>query len=187
MSDTADKLVAAIIRDVAELPGDDYDASEAMTVNAYDLRIILERNLEATRISSLQEQLARADLSRSAYARALEKMRNALTSVHDGMEDEGDRIYFGSTNHADDLRAAWHLADALHWDEILKDTQPKTPLATVNLSLQAEIERLRADREDLESMERRLTNGDFYEDYDEDLRLLGVFRRHTAALGERHG
>lgn len=182
MSYTADKLVAAIIRDVAELPGDDYDASEAMTVNAYDLRIILERNLEATN-SSLQEQLARADLSRSAYARALEKMRNALISVHDGMEDEGDRIYFGSTNHADDLRAAWHLADALHWDEIRKDTQPKTPLATVNLSLQAEIERLR------EALEQ-IAGAVLYRTRTDNVRICMADRTRDiarAALGERHG
>lgn len=77
------------------------------------------------------------------YARALEKMRNMLIAVHDGIEDEGDRVYLGSTNHAELIHEAWHLADALKWDEIMRDTQPDTPLAAINLELQAEITRLR--------------------------------------------
>ncbi len=90
------------------------------------------------------DELARADHARTVYARALEKMRLALVNVHDGLEDEGDRIYLGSTNHADDLRAAWQTADALSWDEILEDTQPKTPLAEINLQLQVDLAEARA-------------------------------------------
>jgi hypothetical protein len=90
-------------------------------------------------LEELVERVARADLSRVAYARALEKMRLMLVAVHDELEDEGDRVYLGSTNHADQLRAVWQMADALHWDDILADTQPRTPLATVNLLLQEQI------------------------------------------------
>jgi hypothetical protein len=85
------------------------------------------------------EDAAKTDLRCVAYARALEKMRLALVAVHDGLEDEGDRVYLGSSNHADLLHEAWHLADALHWDEIMADTQPNTALGKANLSLQAEI------------------------------------------------
>lgn len=91
------------------------------------------------------DELAKADLARTVYARALEKMRQMLTAVHDELEDEGDRVYLGSTNHADLIHKAWHWADALHWDEILEHTQPKTPLAETNLKLQAEVESLTAD------------------------------------------
>jgi len=41
-------------------------------------------------------------------------------------------------------------------------------------------------RDDLWSLEQRLTDGEFFSDYDEDLRLLGVFRRFLATLGAPH-
>jgi hypothetical protein len=90
------------------------------------------------------ERVARADHSRAVYARALAKMRDMLTVVHDGLEDEGDRVYLGSTNHAELIHEAWHLADALKWDEIMADTQPDHPLAETNLRLQAELAEARA-------------------------------------------
>ena len=41
-------------------------------------------------------------------------------------------------------------------------------------------------RDDLWSLEQRLTDGEFFSDYDKDLRLLGVFRRFLATLGTPH-
>lgn len=99
---------------------------------------------EADRIADLENAYARADHFRTVYARALERMRLALVNAHDHIEDEGDRVYFGSTNHAEELREAWHLADTLRWGEILKDTQPKTDLASTNLYLQGKIAGLEA-------------------------------------------
>jgi len=90
------------------------------------------------------DEFEKLTLRCSAYARALEKMRRMLTAVHDELEDEGDRVYLGSTNHADLIHDAWHLADALNWDEILRDTQPNPPLAETNLRLQAEVRSLTA-------------------------------------------
>lgn len=95
-------------------------------------------------VEKLVERVARADHTRAVYARALVKMRDMLTAVHDELEDEGDRVYLGSTNHAELIHEAWHLADALKWDEILDDTQPETPLAETNLRLQAELAEARA-------------------------------------------
>lgn len=123
--------------------------------------------------AALKEQLARSELSRTLYARVLEKMRIALVNVHDGIEDEGDRIYFGSTNHADDLRAAWQLADGLRWDEIMEDTQPKTGLAEVNLHLQAEIAAL------------KLALADTVSTNTENCRQRDAFQHEIAALKER--
>ncbi len=40
----------------------------------------------------------------------LERLANAITDIVDGLEDEGDRVYLGSTNDADtlrDLRREW--------------------------------------------------------------------------------
>jgi hypothetical protein len=93
-------------------------------------------------MSDDNEKIERLTLRCASYARALEQMRHTLTAVHDELEDEGDRVYLGSSNHAELIHDAWHLADALHWDEIMRDTQPDTPLAATNLKLQAEIRRL---------------------------------------------
>jgi len=108
----------------------------------------------------IERRFAAADNARAHYARALEKMRLALVAVHDGMEDEGDRIYFGSTNHAEDLKAAWLLADALHWDEILAHTQPETDLAKTNDRLQVELseaaDRLETYKVEIEALREML-------------------------------
>lgn len=53
------------------------------------------------------------------YARLLVRLRDCLDSIVDGIEDEGDRCYFGSTNDADDLRKLWQELDALKWDRII--------------------------------------------------------------------
>ena len=34
------------------------------------------------------------------------KLGDTITLVHDELENEDDRVYLGSTNHADDLREA---------------------------------------------------------------------------------
>lgn len=57
----------------------------------------------------------------TARAKTMLKLRNALTEVHDHMEDEGDRVYFGSTNDADQLRKVWQSLDAWNWDTIIAD------------------------------------------------------------------
>ncbi|MDQ4421507.1 hypothetical protein OOT33_13850 [Sphingobium sp. DEHP117] len=100
----------------------------------------------AAEIERLKGVAAKADHARTCYARALEKMRIALVNINDGLEDEGDRIYLGSTNHADDIRAAWQIADSLKWDELLEHTQPETPIADTNLKLQAELDQLRREK-----------------------------------------
>lgn len=40
-----ERVVSGIVRDVAELPGDDYTEGEAMCVSADELRVIVERNI----------------------------------------------------------------------------------------------------------------------------------------------
>lgn len=66
----------------------------------------------------LVERLAKADHSRTLYARALEKMRIMLVNVHDNLQDEGDRVYLGSTNDADELKALEaEMLDDLNWLE----------------------------------------------------------------------
>ena len=96
--------------------------------------IALDRAAEA--LAAQAERIAAADHTRTCYARALDQARIAMFTVVDGMEDEGDRVYFGSTNHADILKDAAQEADALKWDEILDHTQPSTSIAETNFKLQ---------------------------------------------------
>lgn len=49
----------------------------------------------------------------------LRKMRSALINIKDGVEDEGDRAYFGSTNDADRFREIVHELDDFDWSEII--------------------------------------------------------------------
>lgn len=57
----------------------------------------------------------------TARAKTLLRLRDAICTVHDHIEDEGDRVYFGSTNHADELKAVWQELDGWAWDGILAD------------------------------------------------------------------
>lgn len=59
------------------------------------------------------------------YAQTLQQLRDTLLTVTDGIEDEGDRVYFGSTNDADSLKAIAEKIDGLHWDEIMASSQAK--------------------------------------------------------------
>ena len=57
----------------------------------------------------------------TARAKTMLRLRDALVEVHDNIEDEGDRVYFGSTNDADQLKKVWHELDGWNWDDIMSD------------------------------------------------------------------
>lgn len=46
-----------------------------------------------------------------------------LEGIVMGIEDEGDRAYFGSTNDADQLRDIWQGLDDLAWVKILRSVK----------------------------------------------------------------
>src|SRR5690606_10780475 len=56
------------------------------------------------------------------------KFRDTLSNIVDGCEDEGDRIYFGSTNAADQLREISEEIEELEWGRILASSQKKPDL-----------------------------------------------------------
>jgi hypothetical protein len=66
------------------------------------------------RASIAQKEIERLTAERDALREALFKMRSMLIAVHDGLEDEGDRVYLGSSNHAELIHEAWHEADSAH-------------------------------------------------------------------------
>lgn len=57
----------------------------------------------------------------TARAKTMLRLRDVLVQVHDHIEDEGDRVYFGSTNDADTLKEVWQELDDWNWDAIMAD------------------------------------------------------------------
>ena len=51
-----------------------------------------------------------------AFLKLIIRARNKLVQVTDHIEDEGDRCYFGSSNHADDLKELYHEMMSWIWD-----------------------------------------------------------------------
>lgn len=77
---------------------------------------------------TMQQRLEIAQSNEAFYAKVLFKLRQTLLAVSDHIQDEGDRVYFGSTNHADALKEIAQTIDALKWDKIMESTQPKVDL-----------------------------------------------------------
>ena len=51
----------------------------------------------------------------------LDRFRLTMIEVKDHIEDEGDRVYFGSSNHAEALKEVIHEMDALRWERIIAE------------------------------------------------------------------
>lgn len=85
--------------------------------------------LQAERDEARKEtKLRQAALT--ARARSMSKLRARLVQITDHIEDEGDRRYFGSTNHADELMEIFHDLDAWNWEEITSDGKLPDPYET---------------------------------------------------------
>lgn len=70
----------------------------------------------------LELKRLRSDRARSiSRGKILIRVRDALISIKDGIEDEVDRTYFGSMNDADAFRAVVHELDDFKWDRILAE------------------------------------------------------------------
>lgn len=80
------------------------------------------------RIKTLEGERDEAESHRALYAKTLYRLNDTLQNVLDGVEDEVDRTYFGSTNDVDALTAIAQKIDALHGDKVLEHTQPKVNL-----------------------------------------------------------
>lgn len=55
----------------------------------------------------------------AAKSKLLQRTRNSLREIVDEMKDEGDRVYLGSTNHADTLRALIEEMEGWAWKKIM--------------------------------------------------------------------
>lgn len=59
----------------------------------------------------------------TARANDMLRLRSVLTEVCAAIEDEGDRVFFGSTNHADELKQAFGDLEDWAWEDIMNDGQ----------------------------------------------------------------
>ena len=48
------------------------------------------------------------------------RLHDNLEGIVMGIEEEGDRSYFGSTNDADQLKQIWQKLDDISWVKILR-------------------------------------------------------------------
>jgi len=86
--------------------------------------------IDAAKISELRGLLEKAEGERDNaradnawLAKRLIRLREALNNIAKGAEDEGDRVYFGSTNDADWLKEIARDVDAYAFDRITRESK----------------------------------------------------------------
>lgn len=57
----------------------------------------------------------------TARAKTMLRARDILMFIRDDLEDEGDRVYFGSTNHAEQFKELAEEFDGWAWADIIGD------------------------------------------------------------------
>lgn len=106
-----------------------------------------------------------------ALLKLVSRTRDKLVQVTDHIEDEGDRVYFGSTNHADALRNLFHEMEAWIWDAIDETNRMKSdPYADLR-SVRKELTDVRTEIEQLEAECFKLAAGQCL--YDDGTGLIG--------------
>lgn len=72
----------------------------------------------AIAVGRLEAELIVAKSNAAKNAELLLRLRDAISYIVTDFIDEGDRVYLGSTNHADELREVRDQIEALPWDKI---------------------------------------------------------------------
>ena len=96
-----------------------------LLANALSRAEIAENDLRAEILHSAETRKER-DNARSEcawLAKRLIRLREALNNIALGAEDEGDRVYFGSTNDADWLKEIARDVDAYAFDRIMRESK----------------------------------------------------------------
>lgn len=106
--------------------------------------------------SEMARALAEAKANEIYSSQLMRRFRDTLSNVRDGLEDEGDRIYFGSTNDADQLRDIIEEIEELEWDRILASSQKKPDLYARIRELNTEVRDARSAQKELLAEIKRL-------------------------------
>jgi hypothetical protein len=92
-----------------------------------------------------------------ARGRLLERFRCHVQEVVEHAEDEGDRVYFGTSNHFEYLKEIADEMDMWGWDAVIRERDEVDPYADLrkvrdeNRSLSSELDRLREENASLRS------------------------------------
>lgn len=97
----------------------------------------------------MKRELAEAKANEIYSSQLMRRFRDTLLNVRDGMQDEGDRVYFGSTNDADELREVVEAVDELEWDRILASSQKKPDLYARIRALNTKVRAARSVQKEL--------------------------------------
>lgn len=99
--------------------------------------------------AEMARELAEAKANEIYSSQLMRMFRCTLSNIRDGLEDEGDRIYLGSTNDAEELREIAEAIEELEWDRILASSQKKPDLYARIRELNTEVRALRSVQDEL--------------------------------------
>jgi hypothetical protein len=91
---------------------------QLLTTWAECRQLLSESRAEVERVTRGRDGIKAESIARG---RLLIKMRDVLININDTLDDEGDRVYFGSTNHADYFKEVVQNLDAFKWDLIMAE------------------------------------------------------------------
>ncbi len=92
----------------------------------------------------MRDAIVERDADIAWQAKLLDRVRDKILCINDEIEDEGDRAYFGSTNHADDFRDIAKRVEHWDYDRILAQGS-KRDLYTEMAGLRGELNTLTAE------------------------------------------
>lgn len=148
--------------------------------------------MSETELETLQRERNLYKGKYRALLKLVSRTRNKLVQVTDHIEDEGDRRYFGSSNHADDLKELYHEMMDWIWDAVDKTNRMQSdPYADIRKQrerakkAEAALEAARKALEPFAAIEPM----DVYETEDEDANGCYVlsqedFRRARTAFSQ---
>lgn len=84
----------------------------------------------------------------TARAKSMLRLRDTLIHITEDIEDETDRVYFGSTNDAERLKEVTADLDDWHWDTIMGDAKQPDYIGDLSTA--------RQQRDNLAALVRRL-------------------------------
>lgn len=98
----------------------------------------------------------------TARSKLLVQARETLINIKDEIEDEGDRVFFGSTNDADRFMALVDEIDGWVWDDIISDADARDYIGELRTMsnaydiVAAGEKEAREERDNLAALMRRL-------------------------------
>ena len=121
--------------------------------------IVDEAATELARLQEENEALRRerdeARANSVSRGKKLLRFRAKIIEISDNIEHEGDRAYFGSTNHADELREIFLWLDSFKWDRVMSESDDDDLLSSIENAV-ARANAAEAAREAAEAKAARL-------------------------------